>query len=76
MNAKQERQRQELAWHMRNTLGWTLERIGRKLGIGRSAVSRLLDRAGPEHSLPAQRNVGIARRRRIQPISLSLIRNV
>ena len=65
-------ERQTRAWHMRKNLGWTLERIGRKLGISRSAVSRLLDRARIEEGL-ALSVVHSARRRRIRPISLSLI---
>lgn len=37
-NPIQPDERQEKAWHMRYTLGWTLEHIGRRLGIGKPAV--------------------------------------
>ena len=36
------RGRRDLAWQLRYEGGWTLVRIGRRLGVDRAAVSRLL----------------------------------
>jgi hypothetical protein len=38
------RGKRELAWQLRHERGWTLVRIGRRLGINPAAVSRLLQR--------------------------------
>ncbi len=47
------RGRRDLAWKLRHERGWTLVRIGRRLGVSRAAVSRLLRRA----ALAEQSNV-------------------
>jgi hypothetical protein len=74
-NTIQPDDRQEKAWHMRYTLGWTLEHIGRRLGIGKPAVSRLLDRARLDHGQHPRPRHGITRRR-VKPISLSIFSNL
>lgn len=42
------RGRRDLAWQLRHERGWTMVRIGRRLGVNRAAVSRLLRRAASE----------------------------
>lgn len=72
-NAVQSRKRQEMAWHLRHTLGWPLAHIARKLGVGKPAVSKLLERARIERGLPSQ---PLAHRRLVRPISLSIVHTV
>jgi predicted transcriptional regulator len=63
--------RQQHALHL-HRCGWSRQRIARELGIGVSAVSRLLQRAqglaadGSTSKLPRQ-----ARPQRIRPLSLA-----
>lgn len=68
--AQSDRQRQ--AWHLRHELGWSLKRIGGKLGVSQSAASRLIARARIEAGL-IRRRVPTPQRRIIRSISLSSI---
>lgn len=70
IHATRRQSRQETAWHLRHTLGWPLERIARKMGIGTPSVSKLLERARIERGLPRQ---PLTYRRLIRPISLSYL---
>ena len=56
--------RQEEAWRLRRTFGWSLKRIARRMNIKESAVCRLVDRARIEEGLPRRRRNGRAPRRR------------
>jgi predicted transcriptional regulator len=60
-------ERQKIAVHLRHTLHWPLDRIARRLGIGQSAVSRLLQRANASHP----RRASLPRRRVVRAFSLS-----
>jgi hypothetical protein len=69
------RGRRDLAWALRHERGWTLERIGRRLGVKTAAVSRLLARAtiaGPPLSAmkAAPRRIAV---RRVRVMSLSSV---
>jgi hypothetical protein len=67
--------RRELAWLLRQERGWTLARIGRRLGVKTPAVSRLLGRAANTEMsvanvLPLPRRIAV---RRIRAMSLSSV---
>jgi len=67
------RARRDLAWQLRHERGWTLARIGRRLGVKTPAVSRLLGRAAAARlpgatTRPALQRMAV---RRICPVSLS-----
>ena len=66
--------RQQMAWHMRQTLGWPVERIARRLGVQPVAVRRLLLRAARHNARRAQPPPEyVIRRRLIRTISLSAV---
>ena len=67
--------RQKQAWTLRQERGWTLERIGRKLGIGKAAVSRLLDRAAAREGVITTARAPVLPVRTVRPISLSGVFN-
>jgi IS30 family transposase len=70
--------RRDLAWQLRHQQGWTLARIGRRLGVKTPAVSRLLRRAAMQEMRPAE--TGSAPRRiaarRVRAVSLSSVFHV
>jgi DNA-directed RNA polymerase specialized sigma24 family protein len=67
--------RQKLALYLRHELGWSLRRVGRKLGLSVSGVGKLLTRATEQESLRMDRSEQASLRRRIYPISLSIVHN-
>ena len=58
----------QVAWRLRHRRGWTLERIGRRLGVSAVAVSKLLARASERGAASTAR---ATRPRLIRPLSLS-----
>ncbi len=63
--------RQQHALHL-HRCGWSRQRIARELGIGESAVSRLLRRAlGPIAAASPSKIPRTARPQRIRPLSLA-----
>jgi DNA-directed RNA polymerase specialized sigma24 family protein len=67
--------RQKLAFYLRHELGWSLTRVGKKLGLSASGVGKLLTRATEQERLRLDRVERSNYRRRIYPISLSMVHN-
>jgi predicted transcriptional regulator len=67
--------RQSQVWRLRHSLGWSIDRISRQLGISKSAVSQLLRRTAPDPPAASAGRPRTPRRRIVRPISLSIISN-
>jgi hypothetical protein len=65
--------RQELAWQLRKR-GWSIQQIGRHLGITESAASRLLGRMRHCDGPGPRPRKQLFKRRVVRPVSLSIYR--
>jgi IS30 family transposase len=72
MSNMTDEERRRIAVHLRHTLHWPLDRIARRLGIGQSAVCRLLQRANATHP----RRASLPKYRVVRAFSLSRAHNV
>ena len=63
-------QLQERVWQMRHDRGWSTAAIARRLGVGRSAVNRLLARAARNKGLARVARDCMPRRRLARPIPM------